>query len=180
MFGNSDGQLRKTSVYQWPRDSSCVLSSFAHLSWCSPHSLAWLSFTLCMSASVLTLNTYTKTILEFKYRRQIFEKYTASTGSIRGSNSPALAPDLERFLWEKYIFSVSESLDFSASPTGRLALSGGRKECSGGYAGLPRSQSGDNKDRDDGEPCWGEEAMWKKRALSTIFLLSLTFTPLST
>ncbi|XP_026567748.1 germ cell-specific gene 1-like protein [Pseudonaja textilis] len=115
--------------------------------------LAWLSFTLCMSASVLTLNTYTKTILEFKYRRQIFEKYTASTGSIRGSNSPAFDPDLERFLWEKYIFSVSESLDFSASPPGRLVLSGGRKECSGGYAGLPRSHSGDTKDEDDGEPC---------------------------
>ncbi|KAL7977435.1 hypothetical protein Chor_009384 [Crotalus horridus] len=116
-------------------------------------SLAWLSFTLCMSASVLTLNTYTKTILEFKYRRQIFEKYTASTGSIRGSNSSALSPDLEHFLWEKYIFSVSESLDFSASPPSRLALSGGRKECSGGYAGLPRSHSGDTKDGDDGEPC---------------------------
>ncbi|OCT72970.1 germ cell-specific gene 1-like protein isoform X1 [Xenopus laevis] len=66
--------------------------------------LAWLSFTLCMSASVLTLNTYTKTILEFKYRRRIFEK------NVRECN-PFLDPEMVRFLWEKYIFSVSSTVD---------------------------------------------------------------------
>ncbi|CAJ0960558.1 unnamed protein product [Ranitomeya imitator] len=66
--------------------------------------LAWLSFTLCMSASVLTLNTYTKTILEFKYRRRIFEK------NVRECN-PFLDSEMVRFLWEKYIFSVSGSLE---------------------------------------------------------------------
>lgn len=67
-------------------------------------SLAWLSFTLCMSASVLTLNTYTKTILEFKYRRRIFEK------NVRECN-PFLDSEMVRFLWEKYIFSVSGTLE---------------------------------------------------------------------
>ncbi|XP_069463108.1 germ cell-specific gene 1-like protein [Ambystoma mexicanum] len=66
--------------------------------------LAWLSFTLCMSASVLTLNTYTKTILEFKYRRRIFEK------NVQARN-PFLDSEMVRFLWEKYIFSVSGSMD---------------------------------------------------------------------
>ncbi|XP_066484539.1 germ cell-specific gene 1-like protein [Tiliqua scincoides] len=115
--------------------------------------MAWLSFTLCMSASVLTLNTYTKTILEFKYRRRIFEKHTASAGSGGGPGSPALAPDLERFLWDKYIFSVSDSLDFSPGPPGPMAPGGVRKAYSGGYAGLAGGHSGDIGDEDDGELC---------------------------
>nr|XP_008115423.1 PREDICTED: germ cell-specific gene 1-like protein isoform X2 [Anolis carolinensis] len=115
--------------------------------------MAWLSFTLCMSASVLTLNTYTKTILEFKYRQRIFEKHTASMGSLRGSDPPALAPDIERYLWDKYIFSVSDSLDFSPSPPGPMAPCVGRKAYTGGYAGLAGGYSGDAGDEDDGEPC---------------------------
>ncbi|KAM8927493.1 germ cell-specific gene 1-like protein isoform 2-T2 [Pelodytes ibericus] len=66
--------------------------------------LAWLSFTLCMSASVLTFNLYTKTILEFNYRQRIFEE------NVRECN-PFLDPEMVHFLWEKYIFSVSGSLD---------------------------------------------------------------------
>uniref|UniRef100_A0A8C0GV22 Germ cell-specific gene 1-like protein n=1 Tax=Chelonoidis abingdonii TaxID=106734 RepID=A0A8C0GV22_CHEAB len=108
--------------------------------------MAWLSFTLCMSASVLTLNTYTKTLLEFQYRRRICEQQ-----SQRRPRSPGLAPDLERFLWDKYVFSVSDSLDFS--PGCSRPTAGGRKSRRGGYAGLARGRCGGAGDPDDGEPC---------------------------
>lgn len=39
-----------------------------------PHSLAWGSFTCCMAASVTTLNSYTKTVIEFRHRRKVFEQ----------------------------------------------------------------------------------------------------------
>ncbi|XP_078466892.1 germ cell-specific gene 1-like protein [Lampetra planeri] len=36
--------------------------------------LAWISFTCCMASSVTTLNTYTKTVLEFRHRRKVFQQ----------------------------------------------------------------------------------------------------------
>ncbi|NXP37165.1 GSG1L protein, partial [Leiothrix lutea] len=46
----------------------CLLASL------SLHSLAWGSFTCCMAASVTTLNSYTKTVIEFRHKRKIFEQ----------------------------------------------------------------------------------------------------------
>lgn len=40
----------------------------------SPGSLAWGSFTCCMAASVTTLNSYTKTVIEFRHKRKVFEQ----------------------------------------------------------------------------------------------------------
>lgn len=37
-------------------------------------SLAWGSFTCCMAASVTTLNSYTKTVVEFRHKRKVFEQ----------------------------------------------------------------------------------------------------------
>ncbi|KAH0632078.1 hypothetical protein JD844_020141, partial [Phrynosoma platyrhinos] len=39
-----------------------------------PRSLAWGSFTCCMAASVTTLNSYTKTVIEFRHKRKVFEQ----------------------------------------------------------------------------------------------------------
>lgn len=36
-------------------------------------SLAWGSFTCCMAASVTTLNSYTKTVIEFRHKRKVIE-----------------------------------------------------------------------------------------------------------
>uniref|UniRef100_A0A8L0DK48 Germ cell-specific gene 1-like protein n=1 Tax=Oncorhynchus mykiss TaxID=8022 RepID=A0A8L0DK48_ONCMY len=36
--------------------------------------LAWGSFTCCMAASVTTLNSYTKTVIEFRHKRKLFEQ----------------------------------------------------------------------------------------------------------
>lgn len=41
-----------------------------HPSLCS---LAWGSFTCCMAASVTTLNSYTKTVIEFRHKRKVIE-----------------------------------------------------------------------------------------------------------
>ena len=37
-------------------------------------SMAWGSFTCCMGASVTTLNSYTKTVIEFRHKRKTFEQ----------------------------------------------------------------------------------------------------------
>ena len=39
-----------------------------------PHRLAWGSFGTCMGSAVTALNRYTKTIVEFKYKRRNIEK----------------------------------------------------------------------------------------------------------
>ncbi|KAK1878073.1 Germ cell-specific 1-like protein [Dissostichus eleginoides] len=36
--------------------------------------MAWGSFTCCMAASVTTLNSYTKTVIEFRHKRKLFEQ----------------------------------------------------------------------------------------------------------
>lgn len=36
--------------------------------------MAWASFTCCMAASVTTLNSYTKTVIEFRHKRKLFEQ----------------------------------------------------------------------------------------------------------
>ncbi|NXF86477.1 GSG1L protein, partial [Eubucco bourcierii] len=38
------------------------------------YSLAWTSFACCMAAAITTINKYTKTILEFKHKRQVLER----------------------------------------------------------------------------------------------------------
>lgn len=62
----------------------CVSLGFRNITWAtvltqlsagfSLHSLAWGSFTCCMAASVTTLNSYTKTVIEFRHKRKIFEQ----------------------------------------------------------------------------------------------------------
>ncbi|KAJ1131173.1 hypothetical protein NDU88_009512 [Pleurodeles waltl] len=112
--------------------------------------LAWLSFTFCMSASVLTLNTYTKTILEFKYRRRIFEK------NVQARN-PFLDSEMVRFLWEKYIFSVSGSTEDpfnwrKGSTTSVFVDVGSITDLPGAVRDRDRIEEG-AEETDDGEQC---------------------------
>ncbi|XP_074874000.1 germ cell-specific gene 1-like protein [Carettochelys insculpta] len=104
--------------------------------------MAWLSFTLCMSAAVLTLNTYTKTLLELQYRQRAYEQQSLRV--------PSPAPHLERLLWDKYIFSISDALPFP--PGHACPAAGGHKGCRAGCAGLAGGRCGAG-DPDDGEPC---------------------------
>ncbi|XP_055509702.1 germ cell-specific gene 1-like protein [Leucoraja erinacea] len=82
--------------------------------------LAWGSFTCCMAASVTTINTYTKTILEFKHKRKNLERSLKTTPKLIEHEVPA-----ER-VWDRYISSVPSSTEefLDLSSNGRKMSSG--------------------------------------------------------
>ncbi|XP_068102926.1 germ cell-specific gene 1-like protein [Hyperolius riggenbachi] len=49
--------------------------------------LAWCSFTCCMAASVTTLNSYTKTVIEFGHKHKIFEQVLHEESSFINHNN---------------------------------------------------------------------------------------------
>uniref|UniRef100_A0A4W3J1I0 Germ cell-specific gene 1-like protein n=2 Tax=Callorhinchus milii TaxID=7868 RepID=A0A4W3J1I0_CALMI len=60
--------------------------------------LAWFSFSCCMGAAVLSLNSYTKTILTFRHRQQILARSLAS-----GEDCIELCDD--GFLWDRSLLT---------------------------------------------------------------------------
>lgn len=76
-------------------------------------SMAWASFTCCMGASVTTLNSYTKTVIEFRHKRKTFEQ------SIREEH----ARDAFGYFREHSLHSISKSVEVYPSQT----LKSGRK-----------------------------------------------------
>lgn len=64
---NQGQALEKKALGWWLGSPPC-------LTMCSVHSLAWGSFTCCMAASVTTLNSYTKTVIEFRHKHKAFEQ----------------------------------------------------------------------------------------------------------
>ncbi|CAH2306799.1 Hypothetical predicted protein [Pelobates cultripes] len=65
--------------------------------------LAWCSFTCCMAASVTTLNSYTKTVIEFGNKHKIFEQVIQEQ----------IFMDSCKYLEDKPVNSVSYSLKIS-------------------------------------------------------------------
>lgn len=76
-------------------------------------SMAWASFTCCMGASVTTLNSYTKTVIEFRHKRKTFEQ------SIREEH----AREAFGYLREHSVHSISKSVEVYSSQS----LKSGRK-----------------------------------------------------
>lgn len=70
-------------------------------------SMAWASFTCCMGASVTTINSYTKTVIEFRHKRKTFEQ------SIREEH----AREAFGYFRERSVHSISKSLDIYSSQT---------------------------------------------------------------
>ena len=68
-------------------------------------SMAWASFTCCMGASVTTLNSYTKTVIEFRTKRKTFEQ------SIREEH----AQEAFGFFQERSLHSISKSVEVYSS-----------------------------------------------------------------
>ncbi|XP_062304064.1 germ cell-specific gene 1-like protein [Osmerus eperlanus] len=69
--------------------------------------MAWASFTCCMGASVTTLNSYTKTVIEFRHKRKTFEQ------SIREEQ----AREAFGYLRERSIHSISKTVEvFTQTP----------------------------------------------------------------
>ncbi|KAF7216402.1 germ cell-specific gene 1-like protein isoform X3 [Nothobranchius furzeri] len=75
--------------------------------------LAWASFTCCMGASVTTLNSYTKTVIEFRHKRKTFEQ------TIRSEN----AREAYGYYRDRSLHSISKSVDVYSSQS----LKSGRK-----------------------------------------------------
>ncbi|KAM6155483.1 germ cell-specific gene 1-like protein isoform 2-T2 [Rhynchocyon petersi] len=67
--------------------------------------LAWGSFTCCMAASVTTLNSYTKTVIEFRHKRKVFEQ------SYR-EESTFIEPEAIKYFGERSKGDGSEEDDF--------------------------------------------------------------------
>ncbi|XP_006790925.1 germ cell-specific gene 1-like protein [Neolamprologus brichardi] len=75
--------------------------------------MAWASFTCCMGASVTTLNSYTKTVIEFRHKRKTFEQ------SIREED----AREAFGYFRGHSVHSISKSVDYYSSQT----IKSGRK-----------------------------------------------------
>ncbi|XP_067859215.1 germ cell-specific gene 1-like protein isoform X2 [Heptranchias perlo] len=71
--------------------------------------LAWGSFTCCMAASVTTLNSYTKTVIEFRHKRKIFEQ------SLR-EEQMFIDHEAINYFRERSIHSISSSVEVFADP----------------------------------------------------------------
>lgn len=99
-------------------------------------SMAWASFTFCMGASVTTLNSYTKTVIEFRHKRKTFEQ------SIREEN----AREAFGYFREHSVHSISKSVEVYSSQT----LNSGRK------TPIPA----DSLDLSDIQASLGEEQCW--------------------
>ncbi|TNM85957.1 germ cell-specific gene 1-like protein [Takifugu flavidus] len=69
--------------------------------------MAWASFTCCMGASVTTINSYTKTVIEFRHKRKTFEQ------SIREEH----AREAFGYLREHSVHSISKSVDIYSGQT---------------------------------------------------------------
>lgn len=84
-------------------------------------SMAWGSFTCCMAASVTTLNSYTKTVIEFRHKRKLFEQ---------GLREEQAFLDQEAFHYfqDRSVQSISSSVDLypGHSNTHGSAYSSGR------------------------------------------------------
>lgn len=69
--------------------------------------MAWASFTCCMGASVTTLNSYTKTVIEFRHKRKTFEQ------SLREER----AREAFGYFHPRSVLSVSKAVDDCAGLT---------------------------------------------------------------
>uniref|UniRef100_M3XKP3 GSG1 like n=2 Tax=Latimeria chalumnae TaxID=7897 RepID=M3XKP3_LATCH len=71
--------------------------------------LAWGSFTCCMAASVTTLNSYTKTVIEFRHKRKIFEQGFREEQTF-------IDQDAIKYFRERSVQSISSSVEVFADP----------------------------------------------------------------
>lgn len=86
--------------------SQCVLFL------CLSCSMAWASFTCCMASAVTTLNTYTKTVLEFK--RNHIKGYNGSLKDPPQHHQCFIQQQISSYYepQDKPLRSVSEGVDF--------------------------------------------------------------------
>ena len=80
---------------------NCLHLFFSSTSSSSPPSLAWVSFSCCMGAAVVTLNSYTKTIIERRRRQRL---------RLEEARAAARAPAYDEVVPRGGLYSVSDLL----------------------------------------------------------------------
>ena len=109
--------------------------------------MAWGSFTCCMAASVTTLNSYTKTVIEFRHKRKLFEQ---------GLREEQTFLDQEAFHYfrDRSVQSISSAVDvYSGHGSGHGSAHG---SAYGSSRGKPRAPSA-SVDLGDNTESLGEE-----------------------
>lgn len=76
--------------------------------------MAWGSFTCCMAASVTTLNSYTKTVIEFRHKRKLFEQGLREEQAI-------LDEEAFHYFRDRSVQSISNSMDLYPGHSGAHA-----------------------------------------------------------
>ncbi|XP_023680931.2 germ cell-specific gene 1-like protein isoform X1 [Paramormyrops kingsleyae] len=78
--------------------------------------LAWGSFTCCMAASVTTLNSYTKTVMEFRHKRKLYEHGVHEEQAV-------VEPEPFSYFQERPVQSVSSAVEvFQQQASGGVRL----------------------------------------------------------
>ncbi len=113
---------------------------FSHV--CVFYSMAWGSFTCCMAASVTTLNSYTKTVIEFRHKRKLFEQGLREEQTF-------LDPEAFHYFRDRSVQSVSSSIDVYPSHGSSHGSSRGKMRS----PPAPVDQS-DNTESLGEEQCW--------------------------
>ncbi|KAK0154524.1 Germ cell-specific gene 1-like protein [Merluccius polli] len=90
------------------------------------YALAWSSFGTCMGSAVTALNRYTKTIVEFKYKRRSIEK------SLR-IKQKLLELDLQDHMWDVYL-TPARAAAAHAGPEPALPINGHKPASGEGVA----------------------------------------------
>lgn len=115
------------------------MKSFISVLSSSPLSMAWGSFTCCMAASVTTLNSYTKTVIEFRHKRKLFEQ---------GLREEQAFLDQEAFHYfqDRSVQSISSSVDLYPGHTSARgsAYSSGRGKTRAPSASVDMADNADS------------------------------------
>lgn len=130
------------SIIYWYKvfvhNRSHCLSLFVYIS------MAWGSFTCCMAASVTTLNSYTKTVIEFRHKRKLFEQGLREEQTF-------LDPEAFHYFRDRSVQSISSSVDVYPSHPSSHGSSRGKMRS----PPAPLDQ-GDNTESLGEEQCWVE------------------------
>ncbi|RVE70066.1 hypothetical protein OJAV_G00083580 [Oryzias javanicus] len=110
--------------------------------------MAWGSFTCCMAASVTTLNSYTKTVIEFRHKRKLFEQ------GLREEQS-YLDQEAYHYFQDRSLQSISSAVEvYPGHGAARAGLGGGGGPGPG--RGKMRAAPG-SVDLGENADCLGEE-----------------------
>lgn len=111
------------------------LSSLFHLFHFLFSSMAWASFTCCMGASVTTLNSYTKTVIEFRHKRKTFvqsirkEQAREALGYYRDHSLHSICQTVEVYTQTPYSSGIRTHVPASSLDLSEVSETLGEDQC---------------------------------------------------